>query len=96
MSYFSDERVELKALMNLFIAISKLSKYYSFDQAIDVLDIYFKTNNEKVLTENDDIRYFVVSNNIRDFVYPLIVNEYDGLYEFLNQFTVKKGKANSK
>ena len=83
MSYIEDDNVELKAIMNMFVAIDKLSKVLSFEQSIDALDIYFKTGNSKYITNQNGIREFVENSNIREYIFPVIDGKYDHLYDFI-------------
>lgn len=86
------EKENLIALMNMFMTIKKLTKYYSFDQAVDVMDIYFKTNDQRYLTKEDGIREFVVNNNIREKIFPIIDGNYQHLMDFIDEF----GSSNKK
>ena len=92
MKYARDEKENLKALMNMFVAINKLSESYSFEQAIDILDGYFKTNDEKYLTTFGGIREFVVKSNMREKILPMI----DGKYKHLEDFIVDLSSTNKK
>ena len=84
MDYEEKENSTLKGAMNMFVALSKLSKIYSFDQAVDVMDIYLKTNDPKYLTPEYGIRDFVVDNGIRDAINPLTEGK-DHLMDYLEE-----------
>ena len=89
MDFPSNDKVELKAYMNMFVAINMLTKMYSLDQAIDVLDIYFKTGDSNYLTTEDNIRDFVVSSNIRATIFPLMEG-YPHLADFIDDVCTAK------
>ena len=90
------EKTELIAIMNMFVAIKKLCKHYTFDQAIDVLDMYFKTDDPVYLTNSDDIRNFIVNNNIRSTIYPLIEGKYKHLYEYIESLDLSKDNTKAR
>lgn len=95
MSYLEDEREELQAMMNMFVAIKKLKTIYSMDQAIDIMDEYLKTGNEKVLMNLDDTREFVKNSNFRDTFLPIYDEGYDHLHDYINDICPSK-KTKSK
>ena len=78
---------------NMFVAIKMLTKYYTFDQAIDVLDNYFKTNDENFITIEDGIRQFVIDNRIRDIIFPLVNGRYNHLFDFINEICAQHEKS---
>ena len=81
----TEQTKNLKALMDMFVAIKKLNVYYTFDQSVDILDIYFNTNDPKYITTYDDIRNFVVSSQMRDKIFPLVDGKYNHLFDFINE-----------
>lgn len=93
MDNLNDEKEYLKTLMNFFAAIKQLCTFYSFEQAIDAMDIYFKTGDETYLTKENGIREFVVSNKIREKMLPVIGSKYEHLEDFLVDFSSPNKKS---
>ena len=85
MNFVENEKLELKAFMNMFVAIKKLSTIYSLEQAVDVLDAYFKTNDEKYLPKEKEIRNFIVDSHMRDVIFPLVDGKYAHLMDFVDE-----------
>ena len=90
---FFEEKEYLIALSDLFKAIRSLCKYYRLDQAIEIMELYMKSNNATYLTMGDNIRGFVTQSNIRNLIYPVIVQDYDGLHDFFNQMINRKNSS---
>ena len=84
MKYSNTGNENIEALMNMFVAIKKLCVFYSLDQAVEVLDIYFKTNDPTYITNESNIRTFVVNSNIREMIFPLVDGKYNHLIDFIN------------
>ena len=73
---------------DLLIAIKKLSVFYSIDQAVDVLDIYFKTNDEGCLPVTEGIRDYIKNSNLREKIFPLVDGKYNHLMDFINDTNI--------
>ena len=93
MSYIDEERPNIKAMMNLFVTINKLTKNNTMDQAIDILDMYLKTGNSKYITIYDGIREYVENSNILETFQPIYDAGYNHLQDYLNDLTPKKEKT---
>ena len=83
MSFIKEERPDVKSLISLFVFIDKLSSMYTIDQAIDVLDAYFKSGDQNLLPPQNGIRETIVKSNIKDFCLPIYEN-YNHLYDYVN------------
>ena len=92
----SKEKVYFDAYAALFDAIRKLCVFYRFDQAVEIMDIYFKDGDVKVLTRESGIRDFVVASNLREVLYPVITEKSGDLYGFFNEQLMVKDKKSSK
>lgn len=92
MKNISEERENVRTLINLFSAINKLNKMYTLDQAIDVLDIYFKTGDSTCITSEDGIREFVVNSHIREKLLPSLEN-YNHLAELIDEIYPNETKT---
>ena len=92
----SKEKVYFDAYVSLFDAIRKLCVFYRFDQAVEIMNMYLKDGDVKVLTRENGIRDFVVASNLREILYPVITEKYGDLYGFFNEQLVNKSKNSSK
>ena len=92
----SKEKVYFDAYAALFDAIRKLCVFYRFDQAVEIMDIYFKDGDVKVITRESGIRDFVVASNLREVLYPVITEKSGDLYGFFNEQLMVKDKKSSK
>lgn len=93
MSYINEERPNVKAMMDLFVAINELCKYYTLDQAIDVLDIYLKTGNSKNISAFGEVREYVENSNILETFQPIYDEGYNHLHDYLDGIIPKKEKT---
>lgn len=84
MNYKEKENSTLKGAMNMFVAINKLCSLYTFEQAVDIMDIYFKTDDSKYIPSELGIRDYVVNNGIRDAINPLTEGK-DHLMDYLEE-----------
>lgn len=97
MESMNNRKRKLIALMDMFVAIKKLSKgYQSYDHAVDALDLYFKTNDPRYITTFGGIRDFVLESNIRNEIFPLIDGKYDHLDDFIKSLLQKEEKRKNK
>lgn len=81
----------LVAVMNLFVAINKLSMHMPTNQAIDALDKYFNTGDmEGILSY--DVRDFITNTNLRENILPIMNGNYNHLSEYINELRSVKGK----
>ena len=86
MSYNIEEAdPNVVAIMNLFVTINKLTKFYDINQAIDVLDIYFKTGDIGYITKSNDVRDFVANIKLRETMLPLIGDNYNHLSDYISE-----------
>lgn len=82
------------ALMNFFVVLKTLNKYYSFDQTIEIMDTYIRYGDPKVITTEDNLRDYVITNNFRDIIYQQIVGNYNHLADYLADLGTKNiGKS---
>lgn len=86
MNIKEEKKYRLESLLNFFEAINRLKKCYTTEQAIDVLDIYLKTNDPKYLTTYYDIREFVSNSTIRKDFYGVVYEDYNHLADYLNDY----------
>ena len=93
MSYTNEERENVKAMMNLFVAINKLSSIYTIDQSIDVLDIYFVTGQAEYISSQDGIRDFIVNSNLREEFLPIYSEGYNHLADYIDSLFTFKNKS---
>ena len=82
------------ALMNFFVVLKTLNKYYSFDQTIEIMDTYIRYGDPKVITTEHNLRDYVITNNFRDIIYQQIVGNYNHLADYLADLGTKNiGKS---
>ena len=93
MSYFEEEKEEIRALVDLFDTIKGINKSCSLDQAVDIMDMYLRTGDEKYLTKEDNIRDNVVKSNIRETFYPIYEEGYEHLSDYIEDMIPKKSKT---
>ena len=90
MSYLKEERPEIQTMIDLFTTIDKLNKIYSVDQSLDILDMYIKNGDEKVITPEYGIREFVSKSNIRNTFLPIYENGYNHLMDYIEDMYPSK------
>lgn len=73
----------IEAFMNFFVVLKKMSKYYTFDQSLEVMDNYIKYGDPGVITTEDNLRDYVITNNFRDIIYQQMVGNYEHLADYL-------------
>lgn len=93
MSYFEEEKEGIRALVDLFGTIKGINKSCSLDQAVDIMDMYLRTGDEKFLTKEDNIRDNVVKSNIRETFYPIYEEGYEHLSDYIEDMIPKKSKT---
>jgi len=91
-----EEKIFFDALSSMFEAINKLCTFYKFDQAIEIMNLYLKNNNVSILPAQDGIRDYIVFKNIRNILYPVIIDNADDLYGYFNLMINGKLKNNLK
>ena len=87
------ERPEMESMINLFVTLKMLRNYYSMDQALEILDVYLKSGNIKVITTQDDIRDFVAKSNILESFQPIYEEGYKHLSDYIEDISPKKQKS---
>ena len=93
MGYNNVQRPNIEAMMNLFVTLNELKQTGSIDHAIDTLDIYLRTGDEKVLPSFDNMREKVANSNFREYFEPIYENGYDHLYYYLDDIAPQKGRS---
>ena len=71
------------ALMDFFVVLKKLNKFYTFDQSLEVMDAYIRYGDPNVITTEDNLRDYVIANNFRDIISQQMIGKYNHLADYL-------------